>query len=350
VAAVTLLSKYQNDALAAENQMVEYFLKKIDYGTHKMDRLTALVNSPSSYIMQGLSYKANVMLTAYSSTQNPDVFIGSFTNQVKKNEDGSYAEISSASENPPLNGAVKIDVSNGLGKLQMPGNNIGESKYTGVIRVKDPSGTGYKFYPFEGEYQVAAKTVVVSPTNMNVLYAGLDNPISVSVPGVAQKDVTATFDGPGVLQKNPDGSYSVKPTTKGSAKVIVSAKVDGKNMPMGDIAFRIKKVPSPISTLDGVYTGGNISVNKFKSTSGVVPRLDNFDFPARFNVVSYKITIVTTDGNKPYQCAGPVYDNKFKNAMKTLKKGQSIFFDDIIVKGPEGDNRALPSLAFVLSN
>jgi gliding motility-associated protein GldM len=228
--------------------------------------------------MQGLAYKANVMLTAYSSTQNPDVFIGSFTSQVKKNTTGNYDEISSSTDAPPLNNPVKVDVSNGLGKIQMQGSNVGESKYTGVIRVKDPSGSGYKFYPFEGEYQVAAKSAVVSPTNMNVLYAGLENPISISVPGVAQKDVTASFDGPGILEKKPDGSYVVKPSGKGKYKVKVSAKVDGNTMPMGDMEFRVKSVPQPQPTLDGLYVSGNLSLPKLKSTTGVVAQLNDFVF------------------------------------------------------------------------
>ncbi len=350
VAAVTLLSKYQNDALATENQLVEQFYKEIDATAIKVDRLTALVSSPSSYIMQGLSYSADVMLTAYSSTQNPDVFLGSFTPAIRKNANGSYDEIRSASENPPLVNPHKIDVSNGLGKIEMPGSQIGQSQYTGVIRIKDPSGSGYKFYPFEGEYQVAAKSAVVSPTNMNVLYAGLDNPISVSVPGVAQKDVTAVFDGPGVLDKKPDGSYVIRPSTKGTGKVLVTAKVGGRSISMGEMSFRVKKVPNPQPYIDGIYNGGNISLSKFRSTTGMVPKLEFFDFPARFNVVSYKISLITADGIKPFECKGPLYDSKFRDIMHSLKKGQSVFFDDIIVRGPEGENRNLPSIAFVLTN
>ena len=70
---------------------------------------------------------------------------------------------------------------------QGTGGAIGEKKYTGIIRVKNPTG-GYTFYPFEGSYQVAAKAVVVSPTKMNVLYIGVDNPMEISVPGVGQPD------------------------------------------------------------------------------------------------------------------------------------------------------------------
>jgi len=353
VAAVTLLSKYQNDALAAENQLVEYFLKKIDFGQHKVDRLTALVNSPSNYIMQGLAYKANVMLTAYSSTQNPDVFIGTFTAQVKKNAAGNYDEISSASENPPLVNPQKVDVANGLGKLQMQGNNVGESKYTGVIRVKDPSGTGYKFYPFDGEYQVAAKSAVVSPTAMNVLYEGLDNPLSVSVPGVAQKDVIASFDGPGVLERKPDGSYSVKPSGKGKGKVKVSAKVDGNTQAMGEIEFRIKRVPDPVPTIDGTLASGNMSAQRFKQTSGVVPQLNDFPFITKFTIISYKIVYINAAGDvQKYTCTQPAYDSKFRTILDKgiVKKGSTVVFEDILVKGPAGDKRTLAPIAVAISS
>ena len=352
VAAVTLLSKYQNDALAAENELVEYFYKKIDFGQHKVDRLTALVNSPSNYIMQGLAYKANVMLTAYSSTQNPDVFIGNFNGQVKKNAAGNYEEISSASETPPLSNPTKVDVSNGLGKIQMPGNNIGQSKYTGVIRVKDPSGSGYKFYPFEGEYQVAAKSAVVSPTSMNVLYAGLDNPISVSVPGVAQRDVIASFDGPGVLERKADGSYSVKPTGKGTYKVKVSAKVDGNTMSMGEMEFRVKRVPDPVPTLDGIYFSGNMNAQKFKTTSGVVPKLDDFVFITKFNILSYTITVITPDGVQKIACNQAKYDSKFREMLDKgkIRKGSTVVFEDIFVLGPAGDKRPLPPIAIAINS
>jgi gliding motility-associated protein GldM len=352
VAAVTLLSKYQNDALAAENQLVEYFLKKIDYGVHKMDRLTAMINSPSNYIMQGLPYKANVMLTAYSSTQNPDVFIGAFTGEVKKNSSGSYEEIASKTEAPPLNNPQKTDVSNGLGQLTMPGNNVGESKYTGVIRVKDPSGNGYIFYPFEGRYQVAAKTAVVSPTMMNVLYSGLENPVSVSVPGVAQKDIDVSFDGPGAIEKKADGSYVVHVKGRGAAKVKVSARIGGSIVNMGEQDFRVKRMPDPITTLDGAYLGGSIRINDLRSTKGVVAKLVDFDYPAHFKIDEYTATYRSVDGTLIKETIkGPLYNSTIRNIIdKRIRKGEALFLDDIYAIGPDGEKRKLTPIAFLINS
>jgi gliding motility-associated protein GldM len=351
VAAVTLLSKYQNDVLASENQLVEYFYSKIDYDKHKVDKLAAVVTSPSNYIMQGLSYRANVMLSAYSSTQNPDVFIGGFTAAVKKNANGSYEEIKTNTETPPLTNAVKVDVANGLGKIQMPGNSVGQSRYTGVIRVKDPSGTGYVFYPFDGEYQVAPKTAVVSPTNMNVLYYGLENPVSVSVPGAAQRDVSAAFDGPGTIERKADGSFIVRPTAgRGRGKVRVSAKVDGSTLLMGEQEFRIKRIPNPVSTLDGSYLGGSIPLGFLKSTKGVVAKVDNFDWPVNFKVLSYTVSYRASDGTIiKIPIEGPVYDTKVRNLIdRRIKPGEMIFFDDIVAKGPDEEKRNINPIAFLI--
>jgi hypothetical protein len=157
----------------------------------------------------------------------------------------------------------------GMGKLEQGGSGVGERKYGGIIRVKNPVG-GYTFYPFEGGYQVAAKAVVVSPTKMNVLYIGVDNPMKISVPGVGQGDVSASaFQVAGTLTKNPDGTYSAKVTAVGKCQINVSAKIDGKVQAMGAEEFRIKRIPDPVPTLGGKLFGGNTQPGAIKAQSGI---------------------------------------------------------------------------------
>ncbi len=351
VAAVTLLNKYQNDLLGAENHVVETLYKSINDGLATVDKMEAKVISPSNLIMQGEAYKADVMVAAYSSTQHPDVFLGSFNSQVKKGENGTYQMIESASDIPPLANARQVDVDGGFGKLTMDGSSTGVKKYTGVVRVKN--NNKYQFYPFEGEYQVAPKLAVVSPKMMNVLYIGLENAIDVSVPGVAQSDVTAALTANGLLQRNADGSYVAKVTTPGETRVQVKAKVNGKEMIMGEQKFRVKSVPSPVTTLDGVLEGGRISKAKIKSTRGVVPLLKNFDFNARFTVESYQVrykskkddNIIVVDVN------GPMYDARVKEIIeKRMVAGDNFFIDEVYVRGPAGDKRKLNPIAFEITN
>src|SRR3546814_6963321 len=68
----------------------------------------------------------------------------------------------------------------------------GVYEYKGNIRVQAPDGS-FEEYPFTPSYQVSAPTAVVSADKMNVMYIGVDNPISVSVPGIPRESIRANI-------------------------------------------------------------------------------------------------------------------------------------------------------------
>ena len=348
VAAVTLLSKYQSDVLAAEGHIVERLYGGINgENVEVVDVMEAKIISPSNYILQGEQYNADVMVAASSSTLVPEVFVGSFTSAIKRNGK-SFEVIESKSDALPLTNAVKVENEGGMGKLALSGSATGNKKYTGVVRVKSSSGS-YKFYPFEGEYQVAQKSAVVSPVMMNVLYIGLDNPLSISVPGVAQSDVSASIAGAGSLSRKSDGSYTADVKTPGPLKVIVKAKVNGKEMVMGEQQFRVKRVPDPISTVDGVYETGKINRVKLQAMKGIVPILKGFEYQAKFTVVSFDLSYNSKKDasiTPPQSVKGPLFDAKCKALLSRAVAGDAIFIDNIIVRGPDGTNRNLNAIAF----
>jgi gliding motility-associated protein GldM len=352
VAAVTLLSKYQNDVLSAEGYIVERLYNSVYSRTEKVDKMAAKIISPSSFILQGEAYKADVMVAAYNSTQNPDVFLGRFTPAVKRDATGNYSELVSVSEVPPLENPIPIDVDGGLGKIALSANATGNKNYSGVVRVKSNATGEYKFYPFEGEYQVAPKVAVVSPKMMNVLYIGLDNPVDVSVPGMAQSDVSASMVSNGTLVRLPDGSYNAKVNMPGVTKVVVKAKVNGREMVMGEHPFRIKNVPSPVTTLDGVNEGGKITLARMKTATGIVPVVKGFDYPARFTVESYQVSYKSKkDGeiSLPITVNGPLLNQRIKDIIRNrMAAGDDIYFDEIWVRGPAGDKRKINPIAFAV--
>lgn len=348
VAAVTLLSKYQSDVLAAEGHIVERLYGSINgENVEVVDVMEAKVISPSSYILQGEQYNADVMVAASSSTLIPEVFVGSFTSAVKRNGK-SFEVIESSSDAVPLTNAVKVTTEGQMGKLALSGSATGNKKYTGVVRVKSGSGS-YKFYPFEGEYQVAQKSAVVSPVMMNVLYIGLDNPLNISVPGVAQSDVSASIAGAGSLSRKADGSYTADVKTPGPLRVVVKAKVNGKEMVMGEQQFRVKRVPDPISTVDGVYETGKVNVSRLKAMKGVVPLLKGFEYETKFTVVGFDLSYNSKKDatiTPPQAVQGPLFDAKCKALLNRAVAGDAIFIDNIIVRGPDGTNRKINSIAF----
>jgi len=346
-AAVTILSKFQNDVVSSEGAVIDYLIKKIGEADFKFDALAAKIIAPSSYIMQGQSYKADIFLAAFNSTQEPEVFLGGL-NGFTRTKDGEWEPLDS--ENPLPAGyseGSKMKTLGGMAKLEQGGSGVGERKYTGIIRVKKPTG-GYTFYPFDGGYQVAAKSVVVSPTKMNVLYIGVDNPMKISVPGVGQGDVSASLDGAGTLTKNADGTYSAKVTAVGKCQINVSAKVDGKVQSMGSEEFRIKRIPDPVPTLGGKLRGGNTQPGAIKAQSGLVALLENFDFEARFNVVSFQMVYSSKGEIFKANGDGPLLNAQMKGFLDRAKPKDIIFIDEIKVVGPDGQPRKLGQIAFTI--
>jgi hypothetical protein len=343
-AAVTILSKFQNDVIASEGAVIDELFKGISAKSFKFDDLAAAVIAPSSYLMQGQKYTAQIFVAASSKGSDPEVFIGSIPAGAKKFPGTEqYEPIESADGNVS---GTPLKVENGKGILERPATTVGEQKYSGVIRVKNPDGVGYKLYPFTGGFQVGAKSIVVSPTAMNVLYIGIDNPMKISCAGVQSQDVIASFGGDGQLTKNPDGSYIARVKTPGKTTINVSAKIDGKVQPMGSEEFRIKRIPDPIPTVGGVLRGGAESAGKLKVQTGLVALLENFEFQARFNVVSFKVGYQKGQDYFEEPIQGTLFNDKVKNILNGLKPKQIIIFDEIKVVGPDGTQRKIPQLAF----
>ena len=346
-AAVTILSKFQNDVVSSEGAVIEYLIKKIGETDFKFDALASKIIAPSSYIMQGQAYKADIFLAAFNSTQQPEVFLGSVAG-FKRNPDGSYDKKDSPDPLPAgYAEGSKLKAEGGMAKLEQGGGAVGERKYTGIIRVKNPVG-GYTFYPFEGGYQVAAKAVVVSPTKMNVLYIGVDNPMKISVPGVGQNDITASLQGSGTLKKNPDGTYTANVTGVGKCQVAVSAKIENKVQPMGSEEFRIKRIPDPIPSLGGKLFGGNTQPGSLKANTGVVALLKDFDFDARFNVVSFEMVFSSKGEIFKAETQGPLFNANMKAFLDRAKPKDIIFIDEIKVVGPDKQPRKLGQIAFTI--
>ena len=79
---------------------------------------------------------------------------------------------------------ITKDVENGQVILDFPAGNVGKRDIKGFITFMQ-DGEPQKI-PFESSYSVIAEPndAIVSADKMNVVYRGLDNPVSISVPGV----------------------------------------------------------------------------------------------------------------------------------------------------------------------
>ncbi|MEO6303305.1 MAG: hypothetical protein ABIP51_09030, partial [Bacteroidia bacterium] len=199
---ITNLSKMQSDVRSIESEMVSTFADAAGKQNLKFDVLNARIIPVSSYVQAGTPFTADVFLTASSSEFKKD------------NLEFILGDIDTLTGNP-INGGVILPIDNGNGKISLPTSTAGHKEINGWIKLKGRDGF-YKYYRYKNEYVVANSAVAVSPDKMNVMYIGVDNPLTVSAAGVAPTDLVVNITGCGSsLANNGNGKYTAKAASIG---------------------------------------------------------------------------------------------------------------------------------------
>lgn len=326
---ITQLTKVQVDIKNAEGTITNYLFKAIDAGDFKFDKLEAKVIAPTSYILLGQEYKADVFLSAFSSTQNPEIIIG------KLDESGKL-----------IGEGQKLDsVINGVGKYNIKPVSEGINKWGGIIKIKNPQGE-VEEYNFQSEFQSAKPSASVSPDKMNVFYIAVDNPITVSAPGFPKDKISAAIT-EGSLSGGK-GAYMVRVTKVGKVMVSVLAEEGkGNKRKMGEFEFRVKKVPDPVAEV-AKMSGGTVS----KEVMGVQPLLaavlKDFDFDVKYTVTAYNCTYLPKRGDPKIftDQKGALFSSDVKKVLGELKGGDRIVFEEIFASIPGDKPRKLNSIMF----
>jgi len=223
----------------------------------------------------------------------------------------------------------------------------GNQKWGGLIAMKTDNGT--KMYPFRGQYLVAAKTAVVSPTNMNILYLEVDNPLKISVPGYTAGVISAVINNGKVLAiKKSLGMYSARPSKKGKAMVSLFAEVNGKRTKMGEMEFRVKEVPPPKPEVKfAVNVKGELFIDKMKmvTAGGLSAKLKDFDFKGvRYIITSYKLTGMYKGEQQSDIVKGPKFSSKMEGIIKNTRSGNNITISAIKARRIDAKNTAIKNL------
>ncbi len=334
IADFVMLAQLQTNVKNMETDVINYLYTQISAGDFKVNKMEGTVIAKSSYVMVGGEYSAKVFIAASDSTQDPEIYVGDF----KSLGDGKY-EI-------PDN-AEKLEVKNGKGIYTKPASSVGDKKWGGLIKLKSPDG-GESYYPFHEEYKVAQSNVVISPTGMNVFYYGIANPAEISVPGIAESDITPRIPEGATITKVAKG-YEVKPTKqRGNVSIQVYANIDGTQKLMGSREFRIKVIPAPQPKIMG-KAGGTISKAYLQNAPGVYAELEDFVFNLKYEVT--KFTVVTQDGIyfRTLTANGTNFTADQRSSIAAAKRGSRITIEDIEARGPDGRTVPLSSLVFKIN-
>lgn len=308
VASLTILSKLKNDVKNAESLVVDYLLKSTDAEVMKFDTIAAKVVPQSNYVLLGEDYKADVFVAAFSKTKKPEIMIG---------------------------GTESVIVENGLGKYTAKTNKEGIIDYSGTIKLVSAKGKEVTF-PFKSEYIVARPSLTVSADKMNVVYLGLENPISVSVPGIPNERLSVSTNN-GTLKALGNGKYILKVTQGQKLDVNVFATMEnGERRSMGSINFRIKRIPKPFAKFGDLIENGIMAKNLISAQFGLIAYYENFDFNIIPKINSFTMSIMTPGGSIELKSGNNLFTEEMKAQLKNVKKNQRIMFENIRAVGPDG--------------
>ena len=190
--------------------------------------------------------------------------------------------------------------------------------------------------------------IAVAPNKLNILYIGVDNPVSIAASGATDDKVSVGIDGGGgSITKQGAGNYIVR-VSQITDNCLIQVNVDGK--PAGTSTFRVRQIPGPSATIGGFFSGETVALNSFLNQSGVGLYLKDFPFPVKFEVVSYTLTFDDAKGNiREAYCEGSGFTETAKNSIKEyLKAGSTVTIDRILAKDESGTQKKIPSLVYYI--
>lgn len=320
-AAVTLLSKLQNDVRNAEKEVLHTLMQNIDVKDIRVNLLDAFVIPNSQTIVRGDKFSAHIVMAAVDTTQVPEIYIGD----------------------------RKVDLEDGL--YESICNQTGDFTLSGYIQTTNGNGDQIR-RDFSQKYTVVDPSATVSADLMNMLYAGYSNPISISVPGVPQNKITATMTN-GTLTSTGPGKYIARPTQIGQdATITVTSTNTGRPQQMGQFVFRVRKLPDPTPFIEvkdekGVptrYKGGGLSKASLMNIDGIGAAIDDGILDIGFRVLSFETVFYDNMGNAvPIVGDGDKFSARQKETFRKLTRNRRFYISRVKAIGPDGIERTLPT-------
>lgn len=310
---VALLTKTQNDCKTLESEILSVMEENININTLVHDGQMAMIIPENQSVMSGEKFKARVALISYDTRTSAKMLVN----------------------------GQPVQVRDGFGHIEIPAVGTGSHTLKASIESIDPN-TGQPIMVESGrlEWNSFTAAATVSADNMNVLFIGLDNPMSISVPGITPENTIVTSNNGISLKNMGHGKYTatVKPGNK-TGTVTVKAKLsDGSIKQMGEVSYKIRSVPSPKIKMGNLEPGTH-SKSALAAQTFLFAVLEDFYFNnVSYKVTSFKATLI------PKKKLG--YDEKYNSGnslngvsqlLKNAGSGDVLYIDEIKVKGPSGD-------------
>jgi gliding motility-associated protein GldM len=330
-AAVTLLTKLQSDIRNVQGEVMAHLLSSVDVGDYRVNMVEAQVVPVTQIVMRGTPYEANIVLSAIDSTKKPAVFVNG--SQLGAEANGRFTVPT------PSTGTFPVE-----GYIEMPNSD-------GTILRRD----------FKTEYFVTEPGVSVAPTLMNVIYAGIANPIRIAVPGIPSGNVYPSISN-ATLSKKGESIWDALPSAGSVGKeaiVTVTAQMaDGRRVEMGKTTLRVKMLPDPMPYLEykdangntRKFSGGAISKRDLMQAEGILAAIDDGILNIGFTVLRFELTYPDSFGNMLRETTeGTSFSERQKTYIRNQPRGKQFWINRVVTRGPDGIERTISPIQVIIN-
>ncbi len=324
-AAVTLLSKLQSDIRYAEGEVLHSLVANVGLKDIRVNKLEAFVVPDKTTLYPGERLTANIIMAAVDTTQQPEIFVN----------------------------GTRISTSNGTYSFTAGG--VGEHSFGGYILMRNAEGSVIR-RDFTQKYNVIAPPsgATIAADLMNVLYAGFQNPISVTCSGIPQNAVSLSMTG-GTLTSQGNGHYIAVPSAVGQDVTFTVTGTDkGQSRTMGSATFHVRKLPDPTAYIalgTDRFKGGRMAKGSLMGVNTLRAAIDDGLLDIEFHVVSFETIFYDNMGNAvPMASSGASFTERQKDAFRKLSRNKRFYITNVTATGPDGITRKLPGAMEVIVN
>ena len=314
VGVVSTMTSLRNDVRLAQEKAAKMLMSRVEQPMMNINKVEAQVIASTQYLNVGEKLDVKVGIVAFDSTKKYPI-------KYRMGEAGDYATSDS--------GAFVLSAGS-PGKRQLNGNLLVE--LAGVPTE----------LPFDFEYTVGKPSASVAAPELNVMYRGYDNKIQAVASGYPPDAVKVSCSGCSSFSKKGD-LYIAR--VSGGKEATVSVTAEGKKI--GFQKFRIMPMPKPQPYFAGqTYGKKTIKSGLLKQAPPLKARLADSPLNVQFSVKSFTLDVIVNGKIITEKARGGSLTPKMKNLVKNAKRGQKVYFSDIMVAGPDGKSKPIGGLTF----
>ncbi|MRI01730.1 gliding motility protein GldM [Kriegella sp. EG-1] len=303
VASLAKLTALQADVKATEEDALKSMLAgELTEQVSLKNFATSLFASKSAYYT-GEKYDGKIIISKTDNSSTP--VRAELTLDGRKLAEGKDYKIEA--------GGVRMLIGSG---------NAGDHEVAGTLFFKQ-DGDEIEV-PVKNSFATISKpnAALIAADKMNVVYRGVSNPMSISIPGIPNNKVRASAPG---LKQSSGSKYIMNPGKGRTVTITASGTLPDGQAISSKSEFRIKDIPRPSGSVRG--EAGSIKMpRKNLEVSTVGAMLEDFDFDLNLKVSGFKLKV---PGQPTVAVNGQKLDSRAKSALKRAKRGDAVQIFDI---------------------